>query len=150
MQEYYCSISVESVSEDSLKAFLEKEISGQSFGNISILVEDRSDIYKYTSSFMKEQNIEEPDAVIRSLDLDAFGVDIDIICVNSEFGAYILDFVTDAIGYIVSKKLNTRTLVTLSNQNTPFCLFNNGKREQVFIASNKDYFSRLFWIPSTL
>jgi hypothetical protein len=143
---YSCLIEVETDDITGLDRLLETEV-GKSFPfGASIEIADNREVYAYTAKFLAEQGEEEP--VYRSLDLENF-IDVEIYAVNSCFGALIIDFIADAIGYIVSKKLNTRALVSFSNQETPFCLFNCGEREQIFLTENQAYLAQKFWQPRT-
>jgi hypothetical protein len=71
----------------------------------------------------------------------------EVYAFNSCFGALMIDFIADVIGYIASKKLNTHALVSFSNQETPFCLFNCGERDQIFLAENPAYLAKNFGSP---
>jgi hypothetical protein len=146
MSDYYCTISVENSNTTQLKKLIEEEI-GEKYFDISIEIEDRSEIYSYTSKFMEEHNLEEQDPVLNSINLSDFVTDIDLYCTGNSFGMLILDIVADAIGYKVSQILNTRALVTLTNQETPFCLFESGFRKVFFAKSNLEYFDDKPWVP---
>ncbi|XGV99849.1 MAG: hypothetical protein ACAF41_13060 [Leptolyngbya sp. BL-A-14] len=149
MSDYYCTISVEKSDVEAVKSIIERKIGKASF-DICIEVEDRKEIYSYTSNFMRENKLQEANSILRALDLRYFTVDIDLYCTEDSFGLRFLDIVADAIGGLISEVLDTRTLVTLVNQESPFCIFNCGKREQVFTEQNKQYFDGKFWLPSTL
>jgi predicted RNase H-related nuclease YkuK (DUF458 family) len=128
VSDYYCTISVEASDAEKVKAVLETKVGKASF-DICIKVEDRKEIYSYTSDFMRENKLQEADSILKALDLRHFTVDIDLYCTENSFGLRFLDIVADAIGGVVSEALGTRTLVTLINQETPFCIFDRGKRE---------------------
>jgi hypothetical protein len=146
---YSCLIRAETDNIEALDQLLETEV-GKSFPfGASIEIADNREVYAYTAKFLADNGEEDPNPIYRNLDLENF-IDVEIYAVNSCFNALIIDFIADAIGYIVSKKLSIRALVSFSNQETPFCMFNCGEREQIFLEANKDYFSQKFWQPQNI
>jgi hypothetical protein len=147
MSDYYCTISVENSNINELQALIEDEI-GKHLLDISLEIEDRSEIYSYTSEFMKEHDLEEQDPTLKNIDLSAFTTDVDLYCTGNSFGLLVLDIMADALGYTISKVLNTRVLVTLTNQETPFCVFESGLRKIFYTEENMEYFEKKTWIPN--
>ncbi len=148
MTELCCTISVERIDEASLNKLLHTKLGSMQFLGVHIVVEDRSEAYSYTRKFMEEQGIEEPNPILRSLQLNEFNVDIDIFCSDKYFGAAILNHLADAIGCMVSIEMKTRVLVTFANQENPFCMFKSGDRVKVFIEENRELFTGQSWKPS--
>lgn len=149
MSDYYCTISVENSNVEDVRRVIETEI-GRSPFSICIDVENREENYAYTADFIRDYGLMEEEPVLQELDLSDFTVDVDAYCTENSFGLEILDIIADAIGCTVSQVLSTRTLVTLTNQKIPFCIFNRGDREQVFTEQSRQYFSEKFWLPETL
>ena len=146
MSDFYCTISVENSNVPQIQTIIEDKV-GENLFDISLEIEDRSEVYSYTSNFMEEHSLKENDPVLRGIDLTNFTTDIDLYCSSSCFGKSILDVVADSIGHIVSQTLDTRVLVTLTNQETPFCMFESGSRTVFSTEDNIRYFDNKFWVP---
>jgi hypothetical protein len=140
MSDYYCTISVQNSTVDKVEEIVFEHFEKKTL-DVCIEVEDRREMYSYTSNFMIEQGLSEKDSALNNIKLDDFTVDVDLYCSERDFGMMLLDFLADSMGSIISKKLNTKTLVTLTNQEVPFCIFNCGEREKVFPEQKKITFN---------
>jgi hypothetical protein len=140
MSDYYCTISVQNSTIDKVEEIVFEHFEKKTL-DICIEVEDRREMYSYTSNFMIEKGLSEQDSVLNNIKLDDFTIDVDLYCSGKGFGMMMLDFLADSMGSIISKKLNTKTLVTLTNQEVPFCIFNCGEREEVFLSKIKITFN---------
>ena len=152
MSDHSACIRVKNSSINDVREILSKEFGSIFFKddedkpfNLFIEVVDNSDAYDYEIRFNKENGLEPEDEVLAQLDLEGFGIEVEVYCEQGDLAYQFINPLIEATARLLSKKLGTQTLVTLWNQETPFALYTSGSKEKDFSQYSARYLETLEW-----
>jgi len=157
MRELNVNIHFENITKKILKDVLHKSFGllfdknpQKFYFGLIFSVYDNACGYESVANFRKEMGLKDDDSWPSDLDPLNFGILLDIDAYDKTAGFSYIDVVGDALARQLSIDLETRTILSLGENEIPLIVYDNGEILYKFSEEYSKFFKNRLWVPTFL